>query len=126
MAGTSQVKTSSCSCVLLVNFTFYFLSAPVHGLYFFNLFFIGTSKPAPSTNLDIMVNNVRQCVAFSDFANRHNTGTCSIMVELQAGDTVHVEHEDPHNDGGVAWNGPYTGFSGFLYQRLSDQSVLRN
>ena len=97
---------------------YFVLLAPVHGLYFFNLFFIGTSKPAPSTNLDIMVNNVRQCVAFSDFANRHNTGTCSIMVELQAGDTVHVEHEDPHEDGGTVWGGDYTRFNGYLIKAL--------
>ena len=96
---------------------FFFLPvAPVHGLYIFTLNFI--TGDLASTNLDIMVNDVRKCVAFGDGAHRHTTGVCTLIVELQPGDKVHVEHEDPHEDGGTVWGGDYTRFNGYLIKAL--------
>ncbi len=94
------------------------LSAPVDGVYQLNVHFITSSQSLLSTNLDIMVNGARRCIGYGDGAHRHTTGVCSALYELRAGDTAHVEAEDPHGDGSAVYGGLYTMFSGHLVKTL--------
>ena len=92
--------------------------APRRGLYRFSLYFL-TSSPAVDTDLCIMVNGTCACSAAANNGSAYETGTCFALVELQPGNIVHVKlWIDTGSDGGVVYNGGYTGFTGWLYKAL--------
>ena len=65
-----------------------------------------------------MVNNNIGCRSFAADYHGYTTGACNAVVQLITGDLVNVKLADPQGDGGVAYGGHYTIFTGFLYQAL--------
>ena len=99
------------------DFDFLFsLLAPVSGLYSFTVFFV---MDAVNTNLGIKVNDVGVCIGFGDRDHFGNTGTCTAMVQLAAGDLINVKIVDNGSgDWGVILGSKYSGLSGFLLEPL--------
>ena len=90
------------------------VSAPVGGLYTFTLFYIMKDK---NTNLGIKVNDVDACIGYANDAHFGNTGTCTAIVQLAAGDLVNLKVVDGRDgNGGVVHGNKYSGLSGFLLE----------
>ena len=71
------------------------------------------------TDLGVKVNNVDVCIAFAQADHYGNAGTCTVIVQLAAGDQVNVKvNNGGSNDGGDVHGGKYSGLSGFLLKRL--------
>ena len=86
------------------------------GFYSFTLFFITQDV---TTNLAIKVNDADVCRGYGNQDHFGNTGTCTAVVQLAAGDLVNVKVlDDGSGDGGVMYGGRYSGLSGFLLEPL--------
>ena len=65
--------------------------ASVSGLYSFTVNFVVQTVP---TKLAITINDVNSCHGYGDNSHFGNTGTCTTIVELAAGDLVIVKVVD--------------------------------
>ena len=65
------------------------------------------------------VNDVNVCIGYGYYAYFGNTGTCTAIVQLSAGDLVNVKIIDNGGgDGGVVRGGGYIGLSRHLLEPL--------
>ena len=72
-----------------------------------------------TTSLAVKVNDVSVCIGYGSNADFGNTGTCTAIVQLSAGDLVNVKvSDDGSGDGGVVRGSRYSGLSGFLLEPL--------
>ena len=80
------------------------------GLYYFHQYW--SLDDAYSQSFYIRKNGVAMCESYgrSDGTNDYNAHSCSIVIELVAGDVVHVASNFGYD---VGWGGS-TGFTGFL------------
>ncbi len=87
-------------------------TAPLGGIYVFHLFY--SADPGRHINLGIYVNGGMVCTGVG--SGDYQTGTCSTIVQLKAGDVVNARRS--HGPGRVHAPEYSTGFSGFLYLPL--------
>ena len=92
------------------------LLVPASGLYTFTVFFIVDTV---TTSLAVKVNDVNVCIAYGSIGDFGNTGACTAIVRLSAGDLVNVKIiDDDGGNGGVVRGGGYSGLSGHLLEPL--------
>ena len=67
--------------------------------------------------MGIKVNDVDVCIGFGDRVHFGNTGTCTAIVQLVAGDLVNVKiYDNGSGDGGVVYGFKYSGLAGHLLE----------
>ena len=72
-----------------------------------------------TTSLAVKVNDVNVCIGYGNYADFGNTGTCTAIVQLSAGDLLNVKIiDDGGGNGGVVRGDGYSGLSGHLLEPL--------